>query len=81
MNSRRVLCLCAALSSGFFLGARFSRQVPVHAQSGLKIYIKDDSSPGLSFTAIPSTQIVGFSCIEERVGSVGSPRCYIAYVQ
>lgn len=59
----------------------FGHHNTVKAQSGMKVYITYDSSPGLGSTAVPSTQIVGFSCIDERISDVSAPKCYIAYVK
>jgi hypothetical protein len=81
MNIVKTLSICLATITGFVVGVAVSHQRTVKAQSGMKVYITDDSSPGLGFTTVPSTQVVGFSCVEEHVGSVGSPKCYIAYVK
>lgn len=82
MNKRFLLLLCAGCVLAFTLG-RFSRPAPVHAQNGMKVYIKEDSSPGMGYSSVPSTQMVGFSCVDERSKDETLPdvHCYIAYIQ
>jgi hypothetical protein len=81
VTTRNVISVCLAVLFGFVLGAMLSHPKTVKAQSGVRVYITDDSSPGLGSTSVPSAQVVGFSCVEEHIGSVENPRCYIAYVK
>jgi hypothetical protein len=81
MNVRNTIPVCLAATAGFLLGAMFTRQTPVRAQSGTSVYTVSDSMPGMGSTSIPSGQVVGFSCVEEHIANVESPRCYIAYIK
>ena len=80
MTTRNVISVCLAVLFGFVLGAMLSHPKTVRAQSGMNVYTANTSFPSGPIS-IPSTQIVGFSCVEERVGSIDSPRCYVAYVK
>jgi ABC-type phosphate transport system substrate-binding protein len=83
MNVRNTLPVFLAALLGFLLGAMFTHQTTVKAQSGaIQVYTTSDSLPGAGSTSVyGAQQIVGFSCVEEVVGSIGSPKCYIAYVK
>ena len=74
---KNLLGIFAAVTLGIAIGAVVTHR-PVKAQSSTKLHFTYESNPGIGTTTIPG-KVVGFSCVEERVGSVGSTRCYIAY--
>jgi hypothetical protein len=75
---KRVTAVSAVLI-GFALGAVMGHLAPVHAQYAgqAKVYITEDTSPGFGSlpVSITGSQVVGFSCIEEKDDS---QKCYIA---
>lgn len=78
---KRTIAFCVTAFAGFLIGAMSANQTPVKAQTQTKVFITYDSSPGIGFTTVPSTQIVGFSCVSESVAGISNPKCYIAYLQ
>jgi hypothetical protein len=78
MNLRNTIPVCLAALLGFLLGAMFTHQTTVKAQStGVKISYKQVYSFGGTLT--PGTQVVGFSCVPH--GTSVDPDCYVAYMQ
>jgi hypothetical protein len=67
--------------AGFLLGSMAGHQTIAKAQSEVRVYTTSDSAPGVGSLMLPGSQLVGFSCIDERVGDVSGPKCYYAYVK
>lgn len=67
MNLRNTLPVCLAAFLGFLFGAMFVRQTPVKAQSGLQVYVQRnyEGTMVMGPTAVPGTQVVGFSCAHD----------------
>ena len=82
MKKQNTISVCLAAILGFVLGAMYTHETKVKAQSGMRVYTTNVNLPGTGSDSIPSTQIVGFSCIEEHAGAIlENPRCFIAYVK
>jgi hypothetical protein len=77
MSIRKTAPVFSAALAGFLLGAMFAHQAPVKAQSGMKVTYKEVTE--YTGTQVPSTQVIGFSCVPHRDSS--SPDCYVAYAQ
>ena len=77
MNPRNIVQFCVAIVIGILIGVTFTHQPVVRAQAGTRVYIEKDQSPGIGSSSIPSSKIVGFSCVIDKSDD---GHCFIAYV-
>ena len=66
---------------GYVLGALFTHQTTVKAQTKLEVYVEHTfaSVMPIAPTSIPGSQIVGFSCSSGKDGDLNE--CLIAYIK
>jgi len=81
MNFRNTIPVCFAAILGFLIGAMFTHQKPVKAQSGLQVYVEHHEATIMSMapTTIPAREVVGFSCVPDRDKIF--TECYTAYIK
>jgi len=78
MNPRNIVQFCIAIVIGILIGMTFTHQPVVQAQANTNVYIEKDRSPGIGSSSIPSSKIVGFSCVIDKDDD---GQCFIAYVK